>query len=377
MSENTEDLKRSPLHDRHVALGARLVPFAGWEMPVQYEGILREHRAVRESCGVFDISHMGEITVRSTEGTKAAAAYLNHLLTNDASVLKPGQGQYTLMLNERGGVIDDLILYRTRTDGFFLVVNASKLSEDLIWLEQEADSYYTVRIEDHSAGYGALAVQGPKSQAIYEKVAKRLPGSPALPPRNGIIKVVAEGDEDNPTPIRICRTGYTGEDGFEFFCPAAQTPAWFDAFLEAGAVPCGLGARDTLRLEKCYPLNGSDLDGYHTPLEAGLKPFVKMGKDEFLGHDALKVQLTKGLPSKLSAICVTGKAPPPRTGYAVVDPETKEPIGELSSGSLSPSLGTGIGLAYLPLEKSAPGTEVCLDIRGRLFPAVVSKKPFI
>lgn len=351
---------RSPLHDRHAALGARMAPFAGWEMPIQYSGIVAEHKAVRESAGVFDISHMGEFRVSGPE----ASALVESLFTNDSTVLGDGEGQYTLMLNEGGGVIDDLILYRLGEEEYFLVVNAAKIEEDRDWIEKR--NTMGACFQDQSENYGALAVQGPKVAEIWAGLAPDY----ALPDRNGIVEF------DDGTVI--CRTGYTGEDGFELFCDAEKIGTWFDKLLEAGVVPCGLGARDTLRLEKCYPLNGSDLDGEHTPLEAGLGFFVKLDKEaSFPGKEVLKRQKEDGLKQKLAAISVVGKAPPLRHDYEVRDPAGSEVLGLLTSGTISPTLGKGIGMAYLPAEVAKPGTQVSVSIRGRIFPAEVVKKPFV
>ena len=294
-------------------------------MPVQYTGILDEHKAVRETCGIFDISHMGQFTVAGD----SAAAWLNSMLTNDINKLNVGQGQYSVMLNDRAGVIDDLILYRMEPETFFVVVNASKIDEDFAWLSAHQPAGVT--LENHSDEYVGLAVQGPECGEVFSRV---IPGV-ELPPRNGISRISAEG-----TDLIVCRTGYTGEDGFEFFCPAKEGVKWFEAFLGAGAKPCGLGARDSLRLEMCYPLNGSN-----------------------------------GLSQRLAAIEYTGKGAPPRAHYAVHVPGG-EAIGELTSGVLSPSLMKGIALAYLPAAHAKVGTELEIDVRGRKFPAVVVKKPF-
>ncbi len=351
---------QSPLHDRHLSLGARLAPFAGWEMPIQYAGIVAEHTAVRESTGIFDISHMGEFEISGT----GAGEWLNGLLTNDLSVLADGEGQYTLMLNEQGGVIDDLILYRLAEDRFFLVVNAAKIEEDASWMR--AHLIEGVDFDDQSARFGAIAVQGPKTEEIWARVES----SQELPPRNGI-SVRDDG-------VVICRTGYTGEDGFELFAPPEVIGNWFDAFIAEDTVPCGLGARDTLRLEKCYPLNGSDLDDRHTPLEAGLGMFVKLEKPNgFIGSDVLAAQKENGLRQRLVAVAMTGKAPPPRHGYEVKDAAGNVLLGELTSGSQSPSLKKGVGLCYLPLDACRPGTPVSIAVRDRLFPAEVVKKPFL
>ncbi len=353
---------RSPLHDEHLALGARMVPFAGWEMPVQYTGIIDEHRAVREGCGVFDISHMGQFFVSGA----GAAAWLDRMLSGRMSALPDGGALYTFLLNDRGGVIDDLIAYRLGADDFLLVVNAAKVAEDLEWMRDHLAG--GVELSDRSAGFAALAVQGKAAP----EVAKTLlgPAGAAFPGRN----TVAAFGSDSGTGY-LCGTGYTGEPGFELLCPAADGPRWFKAALEAGAQPCGLGARDSLRLEMAYPLNGSDLSPDRTPLEAGLGFFVDLEKPEFIGRDALLAQKSAGLPAKLAGIEMTGKGPPPRPGYALYS-AAGEPAGELCSGVLSPSLGRGIGLAYLAPELAKIDTPLEVDIRGRRFPARVCKKPF-
>ncbi len=360
VTESATEAKRSPLHDAHLALGARIVPFAGWEMPVQYAGILAEHKAVRENAGVFDISHMGQFLV---SGPTAESA-LNGLLTNNIATLAPGQAQYTLLLNERGGVLDDLIAYRLADDRFLLIVNASMIEEDAAWL--------TPRLADAGAGFenisdqcAAIAVQGPEAAAVFGKM---MPGS-ELPPRNGLATF------ETPTgTVHVCRTGYTGEDGFELICPVAGGAFWLQRALDGGAIPCGLGARDSLRLEMGYPLNGSDLSPDRTPLEAGLGFFVDLRKDAFIGRDALVAQKKHGLHSKLCALRMNEKSPPPRPHYPVLSNGNE--IGELTSGGLSPSLGAGIGMAYLPVAFSAVDTALQIAIRGKTFAAVVVKKPF-
>lgn len=336
-----------------------MVPFAGWNMPVQYTGIMDEHKAVRSDCGVFDISHMGQLVI---SGPKAAE-WLNSMLTNDISKLQVGQGQYSLMLNQMAGVIDDLILYRDAEERFFVVVNASMIDEDVRWMER----YLVpgVVLKNMSDEYAGLAIQGPNAQAVFAKV---FPGE-TLPDRNGIRYIAPEGSE-----LVLCRTGYTGEDGFEFFCPAEQGVAWFERFIAAGAKPCGLGARDSLRLEMCYPLNGSDLAPYHTPIEAGLGFFCALDTD-FIGVEILRKQKEEGVAERLVAIAYTDKGAPPRAHYPIVLPDGTK-IGELSSGVLSPSLMTGVGMGYLPKEYAAIGTEVAIEVRGKLFPATIVKKPF-
>lgn len=351
------ELKHSPLEAAHLKLGAKLVSFAGWNMPVQYTSIIDEHQAVRSKAGIFDISHMGQFIV----GGSRAAAWLNGLFTNNITKLGIGQGQYTLMLNESGGVIDDLIAYRTGETDYFLVVNASMIDEDFFWMASHQDEHASLRNE--SDLWAGMAVQGPLAAEVFSRV---FPAE-TLPPRNGIAST-AGGDI-------VCRTGYTGEDGFEFFCQAADGAAWWEKFLSAGAAPCGLGARDTLRLEMGYPLNGNDLSPERTPIEAGLGFFCDLEKGDFTGRDILVRQKADGAEVKLTALQYTDKAPPPRSHYPVLSSDGRV-IGELASGALSPSLMTGIGMAYLPASFSKPGTELQINVRGRLFPARVVKKPF-
>lgn len=354
--------QRTPLYDNHVAAGGRMVDFAGWEMPVQYTGILDEHRSVREGCGVFDISHMGEFLVTGP----GAAAWLEGLLTNRVARLAVGEAQYTLMLNERGGVIDDLIVYRIKDGEFLLIVNAAKIDEDAAWMQGRlADG---VRFENLSDQYTALAVQGPKAPEIFE----RLFGKPLPSERNRVLEL--PGAAGASLPAYAVTTGYTGETGFELVVPAAEAAATWDSLLAAGVKPCGLGARDTLRLEMCYPLNGSDLSPEHSPLEAGLGFFVDLEKGDFVGREPLVSQKTSGLTRRLAAIRVEEKSPPIRPHYGVV--AGGEIVAETSSGALSPSLGCGIALAYLPFALAKVGQPLEIEVRGRRYRASVVKKPF-
>lgn len=354
----SDTLLHSPLESAHLTLGARLIPFGGWLMPVQYTSILTEHAAVRNSAGVFDISHMGQIFVTGAEHIK----WLDTILTNKLAKLSPGQGQYTLMLNENAGVIDDLIAYRLTADETLLIVNASMILQDFSWLQQhQVDG---IHLRNESPDWAGLAVQGPDSKEIFTKLFP----SEGLPPRNSILKT--RGGEI------VCRTGYTGEDGFELFCPAAHGPLLFESTIAAGAIPCGLGARDTLRLEKCFPLNGSDLSPIRTPIEAGLGKFCALSKHHFIGAEVLRKQKENGPHSRLVAIELIEKGPPPRPHYKVLDHEGVS-IGELCSGVLSPTLQRGIAMAYLPTEFSRPGTKLLIHIRSRNFPAVVVEKPFL
>lgn len=354
----TPSPQRSPLHDVHVAAGARLVDFAGWEMPVQYTGILDEHRAVREQVGIFDISHMGEFFVHGPDAT----TWLDSLLTNRVQKLSVGEAQYTMMLNEQGGVIDDLIVYRTAEDAYLLIVNASKIDEDAAWMQAHLTG--SVIFENQSDVFAAVAVQGPESPALFKRIfGQDLPGD-----RNRVLTSQWKG-----SPVWLVTTGYTGETGFECVIPAAQAAALWTACVEAGAKPCGLGARDTLRLEMCYPLNGSDLAPDRTPLEAGLGFFVDLTKEAFIGKSVLEHQKAEGIPQRLMAMVVTEKSPPIRSHYPVYIDGT--PVGETSSGALSPSLGVGIAMAYIPTTQAKIGQQVEIEVRGKKYPAVIKKKP--
>lgn len=343
-----------------------MVPFAGWEMPVQFNGIVEEHHAVRQKVGLFDISHMGQFLVSGED----AEAFLNRVLTNDVASLEPGQGQYTLLLKDSGGVIDDLILYRTSPREFFLVVNASKTQEDWEHLKALRPEKDDITLADLSPFTAGMAIQGPRSRAVFARVFGE---SAPYPERNRIHMAASEEGF-----MWSCGTGYTGEDGFEFFPPDEEGPVWYrklQAAVEAeGGQVCGLGARDTLRLEMGYPLNGNDLSPERTPLQAGLGFFVKLDKGDFVGRGALTTQKESGLPDKLIALKMTGASPPPRPHYPVV--HEGNVVGEICSGTQSPSLKFGIAMAYLPTSLGAPGTPLEVEVRGRRFPAETCKKPF-
>jgi aminomethyltransferase len=351
-------VRRTVLYDQQRAAGARCINFGGWEMPVQFTSIIDEHRAVRTACGVFDISHMGEVFVSGP----TSFAWLQRMLANDLAKCAPGGAQYTFLLNEHGGVIDDLIVYRMTEDNFLLLVNAARIEEDVAWLQKHVTG--GVLIDNRSDTMSALAVQGPDAPRVFREVFQD-----SMPARNTFVAM-----EKCRGAVIAAGTGYTGETGFELFFSSALAGDIWAALLKAGAKPCGLGARDTLRLEMCYPLNGSDLSPDRTPLEAGLGTFVALEKADFLGRDALRAQQAAGLPSKLAALRMTEKAPPPRAHYPVL--VDGRPVGETTSGALSPSLNEGIALAYLPPALARPGQAVKIDIRGRPFAAVVVKKPF-
>jgi len=342
-----------------------MVAFAGWNMPVQYTSIIDEHTAVREDVGIFDISHMGQFFL---EG-KGAEAWLNSILANDVNKLGVGEGQYTFMLNENGGVIDDLIIYRQAEGRIFLVVNASMIDVDYAWLNQHLtqNSGGGLVLTNESDAWAGMAVQGPNSSAAFAKLFT----DQELPARNGMAMWSYEGET-----LCVCRTGYTGEDGFEFFSSSDNGSAWFQRFIDNGAKPCGLGARDSLRLEVCYPLNGSDLSPTRTPLQAGLGFFCALDKEGgFIGSDVLIKQKEDGLKERLIALKYTGRGAPPRAHYEVFTKEG-ELVSELTSGVLSPSMREGIALAYLPVSLAKLGTLVDIDVRGRRFEAKVVKKPF-
>ncbi len=356
-----ETIQETPLAALHVELGGKMVAFAGWNMPVQYTSIISEHTAVREDVGVFDISHMGQFLLTG----EGAENWLNTILSNDLSNLSVGEGQYTYMLNEKGGVIDDLLIYRESEGCVFLVVNASMIDEDYAWLSKHLPAGLT--LSDESCQWAGMAVQGPNSSAAFTQLFPEQP----LPPRNGMARW-QQGEES----LIVCRTGYTGEDGFEFFSAAANGSAWFKRFIEVGAQPCGLGARDSLRLEVCYPLNGSDLSPTRTPIEAGFGFFCSLTKEcGFIGSEALVEQKENGLKERLVALKYTGKGAPPRAHYDVLSKDGKR-LSELTSGVLSPSLREGIGMAYLPVAYAKLDTLVDIEVRGRKFEAKVVKKPF-
>ena len=332
-------------------------------MPVQYSSISDEHQAVRNNVGVFDISHMGQLIVAGPN----AREWLNRMLTNNVDKLEVRGGQYTFLLNQNGGIIDDLIVYRIEDEKFLLVVNASRTDEDFAWLQ--AHILPDVELTNRSADYAGLAIQGPK---IGELMKAMLGDDYELPARNTIADA-----EFNVMQLAIARTGYTGEDGVEVFFEAKYAPTFWTTLLEMGKPlgirPCGLGARDTLRLEMCYPLNGNDLTPEHTPLEAGLGFFCDLTKPNFTGREVLVKQKEEGLKRRLAPFRMQGKGPPPRPHYAVF--RSDENLGEVNSGTLSPSLGYGIGMAYLPTEHAKIGTELQIEIRGQKFPAVIEKKP--
>jgi aminomethyltransferase len=342
-----QTLRRTPLYDRHVALGARMVPFAGWEMPVQYEGVIPEHKAVRADAGVFDVSHMGELEV---EGP-TARDLLQATLSNDVDKLEPGAAQYTLVTNESGGIVDDVILYRLDGHRYLIVANASNAAAVLDWLKERELRGSDVR--DVSDDYALLAVQGPRSL-------ERLGLERAKP------FTWAMGEVDG-VEVMVNRTGYTGEEGVELACMADEAGVLWDAILQRGVAPCGLGARDTLRLEVCYPLHGNDIRPDRDAISSGLGWACALDT-EFTGVDRLRAVKAEGPEQRLVPFVMTEKAIP-RQGMAVVGG------GEVTSGTMSPMLEIGIGMAYVPSAAAKAGTELVIDVRGKERRGVVEKKP--
>jgi aminomethyltransferase len=353
---------RTPLYDAHLAAGARMVEFAGWEMPVQYKGVLEEHAAVRERVGIFDVSHMGEVTVEGPRALETA----QRLVTNDLAKCSPGQAQYNALCNERGGVIDDIIVYRFSSERLFICVNASGREKDFEWMRAHAGN--GAAVGQRSDDWAQIAIQGPKAPQLVD-----LLSSP------GVIDLgyyhFREASVAGVPGCIVARTGYTGEDGFEVFVPPDGARKVWDELLERGAVPCGLGARDSLRLEVAYRLYGNDMDEEHTPLEAGLGWIVKLDKQGgFVGSEALQRQKREGLKRRLAGFKLTGKGIA-RHGYPALHDGRR--VGEVTSGTMSPVLKEPIGLAYLPAALAAIGTAFDVEIRGKPVPAVVVKTPFI
>jgi aminomethyltransferase len=342
-----QTLLRTPLYERHLAAGARMVPFAGWEMPVQYEGVIPEHRAVREEAGVFDVSHMGEIEV---EGPRAGEL-LQSLLSNDLDKVAVGGAQYTLLTNEHGGIVDDLIVYRIEEGRYLLVVNASNRETDFEWIRDREIRGSDVR--DVSDEYALLAVQGPRS---LERLG--LPEGPAF---------TWEMGELDSIEVMINRTGYTGEMGVELMTMAEDALALWDAVVARGVMPAGLGARDTLRLEVCYPLHGNDIGPETDAISAGLGWTCALEKD-FTGVEELRRVKAEGPARRLVAFVMT-ESGIPRQGMTIAEG------GEVTSGSHSPMLDRGIGMGYVDAAHAEPGTRLTIDVRGRERPAEVVKKP--
>jgi aminomethyltransferase len=349
-------MKRTPLYEEHVRAGAKLVPFAGWEMPVSYEGVRQEHVAVRTACGVFDVSHMGEI---ETSGP-AALELLQRLLSNDVSKIEVGGAQYSVLCREDGGILDDLFTYRLADDRYLTVTNAANHEGDFDWFAEHAGDF-DAEVTDAIDRYAMLAVQGPDARGIVSGLADA-----ELPKRMRTATMDVAGAE-----ALVCGTGYTGEDGVELLLPADRAAAVWDALLEAGAVPAGVGARDTLRLEVCFHLYGNDMDEHRNPIEAGLGWCCKE-ETGFIGSRAVAGEREKGTAQRLAPFVLTGPGIP-RQGNAVV--RGAREVGVVTSGTLSPCLETGIGMGYVSAELLEPGTEIEIDVRGKRRPARIESKP--
>jgi aminomethyltransferase len=354
-------LKRTPLYDTHVSAGAKLVPFAGWEMPVQYEGVRQEHVAVRTGCGIFDVSHMGEI---ETSGPQAQD-FLQRVLSNDVARIALGGAQYSVLCQEDGGILDDLFTYRLSEDRYLTVTNAANHVGDLAWFERQGDGF-DVEVSDAIDRWAMLAIQGPDARGIAAELFDA-----ELPERMHTATLPLSLERAQGGEALVCGTGYTGEDGVEILVePGLAVDAWGRA-IELGAAPTGLGARDTLRMEVCFHLYGNDMDTSRNPIEAGLGWCCKEATG-FIGAEAVAAAREAGTAQKLAPFVFTGPGIP-RQGNEVVSGD--EVVGEVTSGTLSPCLETGIGMAYVPADLAGPGTELEVDVRGRRRPARIESKP--
>ena len=357
-------LKQTPLYESHVQLGARMVDFVGWEMPVQYSGPIPEHMAVREAAGLFDVSHMGEIEVTGHD----ALDLVQFVTTNDVSKLEDNQVQYSILTNENGGVIDDLLVYRINAEYFLMVVNASSIETDYEWIKQQAGSR-RVSVANTSGAFALLALQGPRAELILQNLTDHM--------LDLIPYYWSQAVSVDRLDCRVSRTGYTGEDGFEILCNATDARHLWNRLLvtghEHGLLPCGLAARNTLRLEASFRLCGNDMNETTTPLEAGLGWVVKLAKGDFVGRATLEQQKREGLRRKLVGFEVLDRAPA-RDGYSVVIDGNE--VSAVTSGSPAPYLKKNIGMAYLPIEHAVVGKEFFVVVRGRQVPARVVEMPF-
>ena len=349
--------KRTCLYDKHVKQGALISPFGGFDMPIQYSTIIDEHQAVRTDCGVFDVSHMGEVTVKGAD----AERYVQHIFTNDVSKIEAGQILYGMMLYDNGGTVDDLLVYKMAENDFFLVINAANIDKDWEWMQKQAEGF-NIELLNRSEDYGQIAVQGPNAETVVEEVL----GIPCKELTFYTVKTVGD--------VIISRTGYTGEDGFEIYASHNYICDCWDKLMESGRCkPCGLGCRDTLRFEVGLPLYGDELSADISPVMAGLSMFCKLDKEEFVGKDALVDQKTNGVAQKLVGIELEGKAIP-RHGYTVL--KDGEPIGEVTTGYHSISTDKSVCMALVKAEYGKLGTSLEVQIRKKTFPGVVVKKRF-
>ena len=354
------EIKKTCLHDRHVALGAQMSPFGGFDMPIQYAGIVEEHQAVRTACGVFDVSHMGEVEITGNDAEK----FVNHIFTNDVTGGASGKCFYGMMLHPNGGVVDDLLVYKRSSNDYFLVINASNIDKDVAWIKEHAAAF-DVKVDHLSDMMGELAIQGPEAESTIEKV---------LGIKCSELEFYTFKDiEIDGVPAIISRTGYTGEDGFEIYAPHDMTVKLWDKLMEAGVAPCGLGCRDTLRFEVGLPLYGDELGDDITPLEAGLGIFVKLDK-QFIGHDAIAAQNAEGPKRKLVGLELADRAIP-RHGYEVLN-DADEVIGHVTTGYHAISVDKSIAMALIDARYAAMGTPLKVRIRRKVFPCTVVSKKF-
>lgn len=357
-----EETKKTCLHGRHVEMGALMSPFAGYDMPIEYEGIVAEHNAVRNSCGVFDVSHMGEVLITGPD----AQEYVNYIFSNDVRTIGSGQILYGMMLHPTGGVVDDLLVYKRSEENFFLVINAANIDKDVAWIKGNTEGF-DVKVEDLSDNYAELAIQGPKAEEVMRQV---------LGIDNSDLSFYTFKDMkiDGADAI-VSRTGYTGEDGFEVYAPAAQIVAIWDKLTASGqCAPCGLGCRDTLRFEAGLPLYGDELADDITPLEAALSMFAKLDKPRMIGKDALLAQKAEGIKRKSVGLELEGNAIP-RHGYEVLNSEGVV-VGQVTTGYHSITLDKSIAMAMVDVAYAKLGTPLQVRIRRKVFPAVVVKKRF-
>ena len=349
--------KRTCLYDKHVKQGALISPFGGFDMPIQYSTIIDEHQAVRTDCGVFDVSHMGEVTVNGTD----AERYVQHIFTNDVSKIEAGQILYGMMLYDNGGTVDDLLVYKMAENDFFLVINAANIDKDWEWMQKQAEGF-NIELLNRSEDYGQIAVQGPNAETVVEEVL----GIACKELTFYTVKTIGD--------VIVSRTGYTGEDGFEIYASHNYICDCWDKLMESGRCkPCGLGCRDTLRFEVGLPLYGDELSADISPVMAGLSMFCKLDKEEFVGKDALVDQKTNGVAQKLVGIELEGKAIP-RHGYTVL--KDGEPVGEVTTGYHSISTDKSVCMALVKAEYGKLGTPLEVQIRKKTFPGVVVKKRF-
>ena len=367
--ENNQELsqnKRTCLYDKHVALNALISPFGGFEMPIQYVGIAQEHQAVREKVGLFDVSHMGEVTVQG----KDAERYVQHIFTNDIAGAPVGKIYYGMMCYEDGGTVDDLLVYKMNENDFFLVINAANIDKDWAWMQAQAKGF-DIDLQNRSEDYGQIALQGPESEDVMERVL----GLPCKELTFYTCKTILSSPVTlHMSPIIISRTGYTGEDGFEVYASHDYIRECWDKLIAAGVQPCGLGCRDTLRFEVGLPLYGDELSEAITPIMAGLGMFVKLNKEEFIGKEALAKQKAEGPAKKLVGIELADKAIP-RHGYTVLN-MAGEPIGEVTTGYHALSVDKSICMALIDAQYAPLDTEVQIQIRKKVFPGKVVKKQF-